>query len=81
MAACWKDGVRMKVDVKVPNAFLYRCLGHFHGKFMEIIRLIKAPGNYSASIRSNKFSILSLEGPKPNKFMISGFLGLVGTRS
>ena len=40
----------------------------------------KALGNYSASIWSKKCSILLLEKPKPNIFMISIFLRLVGTR-
>ena len=45
----------------------------FYSKFMEKIGL-QAPGNYSASFRSNKISVLLCEGPKPNLFMISGFL-------
>ena len=42
-------------------------------KYVEIISL-KAPGNYSASFRSNKTLVLLCEGPKPNISMISGFL-------
>ena len=53
-------------------------LNHLGAKFMEKMGL-KALGNYSASIRSNNFSILSCEGPKPIMFMISGFLDPVGT--
>ena len=63
----------MKGGAKIINAFVLRSLGSSYGRFMEIIGF-KAPGNYSASIRSNRFSILSLEKPKPTIFMISGFL-------
>ena len=46
-----------------------RILGH-----LKIIGL-KALGDYSNQFWSNKFSILLLETPKPNMFMISVFLG------
>ena len=45
---------------------------------MEKIGL-QAPGNYSASFWINNFSILLLENPQTSIFMISGFVGLVGT--
>ena len=35
---------------------------------------VKAPGNYSDRVRSNKISVLCCEGPKPSISMISGFL-------
>ena len=56
-------------------AISWSLLGHFHGKLMEIIGL-KSPGNYSASVRTYNFSILSCERPKPNMSMISGFVDL-----
>ena len=41
---------------------------------------LKAPGDYSDQFWSNKFTILSLEKPEPNIFMISGFSGPLATR-
>ncbi len=35
---------------------------------------LKAPGDYSDQFWSNKMSVLLCEVPKPNIFMISGFL-------
>ena len=62
--------------------FEFKCfwvfLGSFYGQFMEKIGL-QAPGNYSASLWTNNLSILLLENPQTSVFMISGFLGLVGT--
>ena len=55
---------------------LLRFVGYFDGKIIEIIGL-EAPGNYSASIWSNKFSNLLLDKAKPNIFMISDFLRLL----
>ena len=52
--------------------------GPFYCQFMEKIGL-QAPGNYSASLWTNNLSILLLENPQTSVFMISGFLGLVGT--
>ena len=46
--------------------------GHVYDNVIETISL-KAPQNYSASMRSNRFSLLLLEGPKTSLFMISGF--------
>ena len=40
---------------------------------------LKTPDNYSVSLWINNFSILLLENPQTSVFMISGFLGLVGT--
>ena len=48
-------------------------LGHCYGNFVEKISL-KALGNHSASIWSNSFSVLLLEGPKTQHFMMSGLL-------
>ena len=48
-------------------------VGHFFGKYVQI-RGLKAPGNYSHQFWSNKCSILLLERPKPQNFMISGLL-------
>ena len=53
-------------------------LGHFCGELMEEI-WPKASYNYSASFWANNFSICLYEKPKPLIFMISGFLGPVGT--
>ena len=47
-------------------------VGSFYGKFMEIISL-KSPGNYSASIWINIFSICLGESLKTIISMISGF--------
>ena len=47
-------------------------LGQFHGKFLKIMGL-EAPETYCGPFWFNSFSIL-LERPKPNIFMISGFL-------
>ena len=63
---------------KNNECIVWRLLGYLYGKLMEIIGL-KAPGNYCASIWSNKFSISLLEKQEPDMFMISAFLGLVGT--
>ena len=35
---------------------------------------LKAPGNYSDQFWSNNILALLREGPKPNIFMISGFM-------
>ena len=35
---------------------------------------LKAPGNYLDQFMSNKILVVVLERPKPNMFMISGFL-------
>ena len=48
-------------------------LGHFHGKHVQIIGL-KAPGNYSASIWYNTFSICFWERQKTLTSMILDFL-------
>ena len=45
---------------------------------MEMIGL-KAPGNYSDHLWSNKIWVLLCEVPKPNIFMISGCLRPAGT--
>ena len=45
-------------------------------QYVQIIGL-KAPGNYSASFWSNKFSGLLVERPKPNISMIPVFSGPV----
>ena len=46
---------------------------YFYGTYVQIICL-KAPGNYSDQLWSNKILVLLGEGPTPNIFMISGFL-------
>ena len=48
-------------------------MGRFYGNFMEIIGL-KAPGNYSASFRSNNFRFAYVRDQKTNIVMISGFV-------
>ena len=53
-------------------------MGYFYSKSVEKIGS-KAPGNYSASFWTNNFSFVSLEELQISSFMISGFLGLVGT--
>ena len=59
---------------KLIHVFLLlRFLSFFYGDFLEIIGL-KAPGNYSASIWSNIFSICLWESPKLFISMISAFL-------
>ena len=71
-------GVRefeLKFELKCLLAI---CGPLFYGKFMEKMGL-KAPGNYSASFWISNFSILLLENHQTSIFMISGFLGLVGT--
>ena len=50
-------------------------LGNFSGTYYQIIGL-KAPGNYSDRIPSNKLSNLLLERQKTNIFMISRLLDL-----
>ena len=40
----------------------------------EEIKGLEAPGNYSGQFGSNNFSILLLGRPKPNMFIIPGFL-------
>ena len=53
--------------------YLLNLLGHFYGKYVEIIGL-KAAGNDSDQFGSNKISVLLCEGPKPPNSMISGFV-------
>ena len=52
--------------------FVGPCSGHLFGKLMDIISS-KAPGNYSASIWFNNFSIRLWENLKLLISMISGF--------
>ena len=52
---------------------VWHLLRNLYDNLIEKIGL-KAPGSYSGSFWSNKFSTLLLERPKPNIFMISGFL-------
>ena len=63
--------------------FKFKCFGAFsgpfYGKLMEKIGL-KTPRNYSASFWTSNFSFLLLENLQTSLFMLSGFLGLVGTR-
>ena len=39
---------------------------------------LEAPGNYSDLFWSNKISVLSCEGPKPQNAVLSGLLDPVG---
>ena len=50
----------------------WKRLGNLYGNFIKNIGS-KAPGNYSASFWSNKFSVLLCDGPKLQNSMISGF--------
>ena len=52
------------------QSMCWHLLGHVYSKFGEITGL-KAPGNYSASIRYNNFSICLWERPELLIFMIS----------
>ena len=70
---------RLRRSQNYPSATptkIRRCfalVGNFDGNSIGIISL-KALGNHFASFWFNHFSILSLEKPKPNISMISGFL-------
>ena len=57
---------------KAKHQAFVSLLSNLYSKFMEIISL-RTPGNYSASFRSNIFSIL-WGRPKPDMSMISGCL-------
>ena len=70
-------GVR-EFELKFEFKCFWVFLGRLDGKFMEKMGL-QAPGNYSASFWIKNFSILLLETLQTSIFMISGFLGLVGT--
>ena len=58
---------------KTNYAICGHLLNSFYGKDVEILGL-NAPGNYSASCWTNKILVLLCEEPKPNMFMISGYL-------
>ena len=53
-------------------------LGKFYGNVIQKSGL-KAPGNYSDQLWSNKCSLILLETPRTLIFMFAGFLGLVET--
>ena len=64
---------KSKEHDKKHKACFSHFVGYSYGKYVSIIGL-KAPGNYSDQLRSNKISVLLWKGPKPPNSMIYGFL-------